>query len=55
MRVSLSLDLLGLFDRFVPKFVKQYTQLAPLIDEAVKTYIDEVRTGKFPSEEHIYS
>jgi 3-methyl-2-oxobutanoate hydroxymethyltransferase len=53
-QVLVTPDLLGLFERFVPKFVKRYAHLAPLIEEAVKTYIDEVKTGKFPSEEHVY-
>ncbi len=53
-QVLVTPDLLGLFDRFIPKFVKRYAHLVPLIEEAVKTYIDEVKTGKFPSEEHIY-
>jgi 3-methyl-2-oxobutanoate hydroxymethyltransferase len=53
-QVLVTPDLLGLFDRFTPKFVKRYANLAPLVEEAVKTYIDEVKTGKFPSEEHIY-
>ena len=53
-QVLVTPDLLGIFDRFVPKFVKRYAHLAPLIEEAVKTYIDEVKTGAFPSEEHIY-
>ncbi|RJP74368.1 MAG: 3-methyl-2-oxobutanoate hydroxymethyltransferase [Candidatus Abyssobacteria bacterium SURF_17] len=53
-QVLVTPDLLGLFERFTPKFVKRYAHLAPLIEEAVKTYIDEVKTGKFPSEEHIY-
>jgi 3-methyl-2-oxobutanoate hydroxymethyltransferase len=53
-QVLVTPDLLGLFERFTPKFVKQYAHLAPLIEKAVKTYIEEVRTGKFPSKEHIY-
>jgi len=53
-QVLVTPDLLGIFERFTPKFVKQYANLAPLIEEAVKTYIDEVKTGKFPSEEHTY-
>jgi 3-methyl-2-oxobutanoate hydroxymethyltransferase len=53
-QVLVTPDLLGLFDRFTPKFVKRYANLAPLVEEAVKTYIDEVKTGKFPSEEHVY-
>lgn len=53
-QVLVTPDLLGLFERFVPKFVKRYAHLAPLVEEAVKEYIEEVRTGKFPAEEHVY-
>lgn len=53
-QVLVTPDLLGLFERFVPKFVKRYANLAPLVEEAVKTYIDEVRDGTFPAEEHLY-
>ncbi len=53
-QVLVTPDLLGLFDRFIPKFVKRYAHLAPLVEEAVKTYIDEVKAGKFPAEEHMY-
>ncbi len=53
-QVLVTPDLLGLFDRFTPKFVKRYAHLAPLVEEAVKTYIDEVKTGKFPAKEHVY-
>jgi 3-methyl-2-oxobutanoate hydroxymethyltransferase len=53
-QVLVTPDLLGLFDRFVPKFVKRYAHLAPLIEEAVNAYIEEVKAGTFPSEEHIY-
>jgi 3-methyl-2-oxobutanoate hydroxymethyltransferase len=52
--VLVTQDLLGLFERFVPKFVKRYAHLAPLVEEAVKTYIDEVKGGQFPAEEHVY-
>jgi 3-methyl-2-oxobutanoate hydroxymethyltransferase len=41
-------DMLGLFDRYRPKFVKQYANLAPLIAEAAKKYIEEVTEGVFP-------
>jgi len=47
-------DLLGLFDRFTPKFVKQYVKLKGLALKAVKEYKQDVETGKFPSEEHSF-
>lgn len=47
-------DMLGLFERFLPKFVKQYIKLAPQILEAIKRYKEEVETGKFPGEEHTF-
>lgn len=45
-------DLLGLFDRFTPKFVKQYARLHGSMVEALESYRDEVITGQFPSDEH---
>ena len=48
-------DLLGLFDRFTPKFVKQYANLNQIILEALQTFCDEVATRTFPLEEHTYS
>jgi 3-methyl-2-oxobutanoate hydroxymethyltransferase len=45
-------DLVGLFDRFVPKFVKRYANLSEEIREAAIRYRDEVQGGVFPSEEH---
>jgi len=47
-------DMLGLFERFTPKFVKKYGQLNGLIRASVKTYIDEVKTGTFPDDSHSY-
>jgi len=46
-------DMLGLSPR-VPKFVKEYAQLAAGIEDAVKTYAHEVRTRAFPSSEYTY-
>lgn len=45
-------DLLGLFDRFTPKFVKQYVKLKGLALDAVRQYKEEVEAGAFPAEEH---
>ena len=47
-------DLLGLTQDFVPKFVKQYAQLADILKSAVSQYIQEVRTETFPGQEHTY-
>jgi 3-methyl-2-oxobutanoate hydroxymethyltransferase len=48
-------DLLGLFERFKPKFVKQYLNLSPLIRRAVEEYKNEVVGLKFPAPEHTFS
>lgn len=47
-------DILGFFDRFVPKFVKQYANLNGTILESLSQYVNEVKTGQFPGEEHTY-
>ncbi|RLA78037.1 MAG: 3-methyl-2-oxobutanoate hydroxymethyltransferase [Deltaproteobacteria bacterium] len=47
-------DLLGLLGDFRPRFVKRYVDLRAIISEAVKQYIDEVKKGIFPGEEHTY-
>lgn len=47
-------DLLGLFERFTPKFVKQYAAMADVMREAFAAYRDEVRERTFPGEEHTY-
>ena len=48
-------DILGLCEKYSPKFVKRYAELGPIITEAVKQYVDEVRTGEFPTAEHSFS
>lgn len=47
-------DLLGLFDRFVPKFVKQYAQIGKDVVAAFSKFDEEVKTGAFPDDEHSY-
>jgi len=44
-------DVIGLFERFVPKFVKRYANLKESALKAVREYRDEVEKGIFPSEE----
>lgn len=48
-------DLLGLFDKFVPKFVKQYARLGETIQNAVKMFSSEVKEGKFPTDEYSFN
>jgi len=45
-------DVLGLFDRFQPKFVKQYANLFEIATNAIEQYIDEVQTRSFPAPDH---
>ncbi|MFH1128698.1 MAG: 3-methyl-2-oxobutanoate hydroxymethyltransferase [Candidatus Omnitrophota bacterium] len=54
-QVLVTHDILGLFERFKPKFVKQYINLAPLIQAAVEEYKTEVIQEKFPTKEHSFS
>jgi 3-methyl-2-oxobutanoate hydroxymethyltransferase len=53
-QVLVSNDMLGLFEKFTPKFVKQYAKLAPQIKEALTAYATEVREGVFPGSEHSF-
>jgi 3-methyl-2-oxobutanoate hydroxymethyltransferase len=47
-------DLLGLFDQFVPKFVKPYAHLKADAVQALRRYQEEVEHGKFPSDTESY-
>ncbi len=51
-QVLVSYDAFGLFQSFVPRFVKRYADLGAAMTEATHTYIDEVRNGTFPASEH---
>jgi 3-methyl-2-oxobutanoate hydroxymethyltransferase len=48
-------DMLGLFDRFVPKFVKQYAKVGDVIVDAFKQYAEEVNSGVFPDMAHSFT
>lgn len=48
-------DIVGLFERFTPRFVKQYISLSPMIRDAVMKYKAEVETMAFPGPEHSFT
>ena len=48
-------DVLGLFDRVQPTFVKLYARLGPTIIQAFREYRDDVLAGRFPTAEHTYA
>jgi 3-methyl-2-oxobutanoate hydroxymethyltransferase len=47
-QILVSYDMLGLFDRFVPSFVKQYAHLADTVTDAARAYVHDVRAGQYP-------
>jgi len=47
-------DMLGLFDRFTPKFAKKYVNLSELILKALESYREEVLKGEFPTDQHSF-
>ncbi len=48
-------DLLGIFDRFTPKFVRRYAELGEEAVAALRRYREEVRGGGFPTPAHSFS
>ena len=54
-QVLVSHDLLGISDRSVPRFVKQYAGLGMEMLEAFKQYSAEVRQREFPASEHTFT
>ena len=53
-QILVSHDMLGLFEDFRPRFVKQYADLGPAIVRAAEAYCREVRDGSFPGPEHSF-
>lgn len=47
-------DMVGLFEKFTPKFVKQYLNLAPEIVKGLEAFKAEVKSGAFPEEKHTF-
>lgn len=48
-------DIIGLFDRFTPRFVKRYAELGSAISDAVSAYVADVRARRFPGPEHSFT
>jgi 3-methyl-2-oxobutanoate hydroxymethyltransferase len=53
-QVLVTHDMIGLFDKFVPKFVKQYTNIRKVILDALNEYKQEVVDVQFPAPEHSF-
>jgi len=47
-------DMLGLFDRFTPKFVKRYVNLSESMLKAFESFREEVSRGEFPTDQHSF-
>jgi len=52
-QILVSEDMLGLFTDFTPRFVRQYANLANVIDAAVADFAADVRARRFPGPEHV--
>src|SRR5579875_3421110 len=54
-QILLCYDLLGVFTDFKPKFTKRFTNLTEVAVKGIRQYVDEVKTVKFPDDEHTCS
>jgi 3-methyl-2-oxobutanoate hydroxymethyltransferase len=48
-------DMVGLFDRFTPKFVKRYANCWEIIGKALADFQEDVNKGRFPRTEHSFT
>ena len=53
-QVLVTYDAIGYFDKFVPKFVKKYTEVSKTIGEAISSFKRETESGAFPDDEHSF-
>lgn len=53
-QILLSYDLLGVFTDFKPKFTKRYSNLTEVAVAGLRAYVDEVKSGRFPDDDHSY-
>lgn len=54
-QVLVTHDLLGMFDKFTPKFVKKFADLSSRIKEGIHQYKTEVKDGSYPAVEHSFT
>ncbi len=54
-QVLVTYDLIGLFERFKPRFAKRYAQMAPIIRQAVSEFCRDVQQGRFPGPEQTFT
>lgn len=47
-------DILGLCDKYSPKFVKRFADISTTISEGIESYIREVKSGEFPTIDHSF-
>ncbi|MDY0236477.1 MAG: 3-methyl-2-oxobutanoate hydroxymethyltransferase [Gudongella sp.] len=47
-------DMLGMFQAFTPKFVKKYANVAEVMTNAFKEYVEDVKSENFPEDKHVY-
>jgi len=53
-QILLCYDLLGVFTDFKPKFTKRYANLTEVAVQGISAYVAEVKSGKFPDDDHSY-
>jgi 3-methyl-2-oxobutanoate hydroxymethyltransferase len=53
-QILVTADMLGFFEAFKPKFVRQYERIAKRIRKAVGKYIEDVKSGEYPAKEESY-
>ena len=53
-QILVSHDMLGLYTRFKPRFMRRYAELGEAMREAFERYVGDVRTGEFPNSDESY-
>lgn len=53
-QVLVTHDMLGMFEKFQPKFVRRYAELAETMRQAFQHYVKDVKSGQFPSKDESY-